>query len=187
MDQKDIYLVVVAIVVVALDIIVRVKGVGVARDKREWFYKSLLEMQAGLSARNHISKVTSPHDDLLAHALLAYFQQSFTSRQVMAALATSVDGMEGRQLEKQIAARVAEKWNRELSINAIRRVIMILMGANLVDLRDGKFALTNVGWNLFLKTKNAAGPRWSEAGSRGGARGAPKKLMTLKPSVNQMA
>jgi len=161
MNQQHIYLVILAIGVMALDIFVRIY---LAPARRDGFYKSLLEMQAGLSARNPISKSAPGHADAsLSDALLAYFQQSFTSRQVMAALATSVDGMAGRQLEQQIADHVAEKWNRELSINAIRRVIMILMGANLVDLRDGKFVLTNVGWNLFLKTKNAGGPRWSEA------------------------
>ena len=161
MNQQHIYLVIVAIAVVALDIFVRLYF---ARTRRDSFYKSLLEMQAGLSARTSMSKpAADQNDDSLSEALLTYFKQSFTSRQVMTALATSVDGMPGRELEKQIAEHVAEKWNRELSINAIRRVIMILTGANLVDLRDGKFALTKVGWNLFLKTKNANGPRWSEA------------------------
>jgi hypothetical protein len=164
MNQQDVYLVIVAIAIVALDIFVRLYY---AHDRRDAFYRSLLQMQSGLSSRTPIS-VTAPEnaDDSLSHALLAYFKQSFTSRQVMTALATSVDGMPGRQLEKQIAETVAEKWNRELSINAIRRVIMILMGANLVNLHDGKFALTNVGWNLFLKTKRPDGPRWSEARSR---------------------
>jgi hypothetical protein len=186
MNQQDIYLVIIAIAVVGLDIFVRVYR---APNRLDGFYKSLLEMQAGLSARNPISNSAPAHaDDSLWDALLAYFQQSFTSRQVMTALATSVEGVDGRQLEKQVAEHVAETWNRELSVNAIRRVIMILMGANLVDLHDGKFALTNVGWKLFLKTKSAAGPRWSEARSRGNVSGLLKSSsITLDSRVDQMA
>jgi hypothetical protein len=164
MNEQLNNLIIVTIAVVALDIFVRLY---LARKRRDGFYKSLRELRAGLSARNPISKPTpAPADDSLSQALFAYFQQSFTSRQLITTLATSMEGMAGRQLEKQVAEHVAEKWNRELSIKAIRRVILILMGANLVDLRDGKFALTKVGWNLFLKTKNAHGPCLSEAPAR---------------------
>jgi hypothetical protein len=45
-----------------------------------------------------------------------------------------------------------------LSINAIRRVIMILMGANLVDQRGGKFAMTGVGWTLHSRLETAPTP-----------------------------
>jgi hypothetical protein len=161
MNQQDIFLVIIAITVAALAVFVRIYR---APDRLDVFYKALLEMGAGLSARERASTTAPPEtDDSVSHALLEYFQQSFTSRQVMTALATSVDGIPGKQLEEQIADHVAEKWNRELSTNGIRRVIMILTGANLVESRNGKFVLTKLGWNLFLKTKNARGPRWSEA------------------------
>lgn len=162
--DHNIYIIIIAIAVVALDIVVRVYA---ARGRRDWFYKALLEMQQGIASRDRKStprRVAA--DDLLSDALLAFFRQSFTSRQIMAALADSIDGIEGKQLEEKIAAHVAGKWNRQLSINAIRRVIMILMGANLVDLQSGKFALTDLGWKLFLKTKSPVGPRWEEAPDR---------------------
>ncbi len=163
MDQ-NIYIIIAAILVVGLDIVVRVF---VYPGRRDRFYQALLEMQAGVaSPRRNDIHARAAEDETLSQALLAYFQQSFTTRQVLAALATSVDGMRGKELEQQISKHVAEQWNRELSINAIRRVIMILIGANLIELRDGKFALTNVGWNLFRKTKNASGPRWYEAPAR---------------------
>src|SRR5688572_21621221 len=98
MDQQNIYLVIVAIAIVALDIFVRLYH---SRERRDGFYKSLLEMQAGLAARKPVPATTPSNvDDSLSRALLAYFQQSFTSRQVIGALATSVDGVPGRQLEK---------------------------------------------------------------------------------------
>jgi hypothetical protein len=163
MDQ-NIYIIIVAIVVVSLDIVVRVF---ISPRRRDRFYQALLEMQAGVAAaRSNNKRAQSSQDESLAQALLTYFQQSFTTRQVMAALATSADGVAGRELERQISERVAEQWNRQLSTNAIRRVIMILVGADLIEARNGKFALTNVGWNVFRKTKNASGPRWYEAPSR---------------------
>lgn len=158
MDQ-NIFLVAIAIGVVALDIVVRVF---VYPKRRDRFYQALLEMQAGAAAQR-AKQSPSLDDESLSEALLEYFQQSFTSRQVLSMLATSVHGMGGRELERKIADRVAEEWRRELSINAIRRVIMILMGANLIELQGEKFALTNIGWTLFRKTKNGKGPRWTEA------------------------
>ena len=159
MDPNN-FLIITAIAVVTLDVVVRVYAMP---NRRDWFYAALLEMQQGRAALQSTVKSVRPIDDEpLARALLEYFRQSFTSRQVMAALATSRDGIEGNHLERKVADHVAQKWNRNLSINAIRRVIMILMGSNLVELREGKFALTGTGWNLFHQTKSAAGPRWSE-------------------------
>ena len=162
--EQNIYLVIIAAGIVGLDIAVRLY---LARDRRDGFYESLLQIRDGLSTRNNISEPDPVRtDDSLATALITYFQQSFASRQVMAALASSGDGVPGRHLEQQVAHYVAETWKRKLPLTAIRRVLMILMGANLVDQQNGKFALTNLGWNLFLKTKSAGGPRWTEAEPR---------------------
>ena len=162
--EQNVYIVMIIAGIVGLDIAVRVF---LAPNRRDSFYESLLQIRDGLLAPKNISAAgTAPTDASVADALVAYFQQSFTSRQVMAALATSTDGVAGRRLEQRVADHVAEKWKRKLPLTAIRRVIMILMGANLVDQQDGRFALTSLGWNLFLKTKSAGGPRWNEAGSR---------------------
>lgn len=160
MDQ-NVYLIIIAIAVVGLDIALRIF---VHPRRRDRFYQALVEMQTGVAARERRGKTASAfRDESLAEALLSYFHQSFTSRQVMAALAASNDGMDGKELEQQIAEHVSQRWNRDLPTNVIRRVIMILMGANLVSLRNDKFALTDVGWTVFRKTKNPMGPRWNEA------------------------
>lgn len=157
--DTDIYLSLIAIAVIALDIIVRVF---IYPGRRDRFYQALLEMQSGMPARRNVVRHELAVDEPLSEALLTYFQQSFTSRQVMTALALDPGGLPGKQLEQQIADHVAKKWNRHLSLNAIRRVLMILVGANLVEIRDGKFALTGIGWKLFQKTKSNKGPRWTE-------------------------
>ena len=162
--EQNIYLIIISAGIVGLSIAVRLF---LARDRCGGFYESLLPIQEGLSSRNKASEPAPvPADDTLASALIIYFQQSFTSRQVMAALASSPDGVPGRRLEQQIVDHVAETWKRKVPLTAVRRVIIILMGANLVGQQNGRFVLTNLGWNLFLKTKRAGGPRWTEAGPR---------------------
>jgi hypothetical protein len=154
MEMTHMYLAAIAIIVVGIDIAIRLR---VAPRRRDAFYKALNEMGAGMKSE-HRARTSSADDEQvsLGRALLQVFQESFTSRQVIAALARSPDGLDGKELEQQISEAAVAKWNRQLSINAIRRVIMILMGANLVDLRDGKFAMTETGWNLHTRLKSNA-------------------------------
>lgn len=152
MDLTHIFIAIVAIVVIGIDIAVRLR---IAPSRRDAFYKALIEMNAGWRTERRGSRVDE-EELSLAKALLQVFQESFTSRHVIAALAKAPDGLEGKELERHVREAAVQKWNRPLSINAIRRVIMILMGANLVDLRDGKFAMTGIGWSLHEKLETGA-------------------------------
>ncbi|HUS37056.1 MAG TPA: hypothetical protein VM680_17050 [Verrucomicrobiae bacterium] len=151
MELTHIYIAIAAIIVIGIDIGVRLR---VAPRGRDAFYKALIEMGAGMRSERRLSPIEDEQLSL-SHALLQVFQESFTSRQVIAALAKSPDGLEGKELEQHVRESAVEQWNRPLSINAIRRVILILMGANLVDQRDGKFAMTGVGWALHSRLETA--------------------------------
>ena len=154
MELTHIYVAMIAIIVIGIDIVIRLR---VAPQGRDAFYKALIEMGAGMRSERRLSPMEDEQLSL-SHALLRVFQESFTSRQVIAALAKSPDGLEGEELEQHVRESAVQQWNRPLSINAIRRVIMILMGANLVDQRDGKFAMTGVGWTLHSRLESAPTP-----------------------------
>lgn len=155
MELTHMYLALVAIIVIGIDIVVRLR---IAPNRKQAFYRALIEMGAGMNDERPRKRRVAADDEQisLSQALLQVFQQSFTSRQVIAALATAPDGLAGKELEESVTEAAVKKWNRELSLNAVRRVIMILMGANLVDLRDGKFAMTETGWNLHSRLKRDA-------------------------------
>lgn len=144
MELTHIYIVAIVIIVVAIDILVRVR---MAPRGRDAFYKALIEMGTGMRSERRLSPMDEEQLSL-SHALLQVFQESFTSRQVITALAKAPDGLNGKELEDHVRDTAVQKYNRPLSINAIRRVVMILMGANIVDFRDGRFAMTGVGWTL---------------------------------------
>jgi hypothetical protein len=152
MELTHMYLALVAIIVIGIDIVVRLR---IAPNRKQEFYRALIEMGAGMNAeRPRKPRVTADDEQIsLSQALLQVFQQSFTSRQVIVALATAPGGLAGKELEESVTEAAVKKWNRELSLNAIRRVILILMGANLVDLRQGKFAMTETGWSLHSRLK----------------------------------
>jgi hypothetical protein len=154
METTHIYILTIAIIVVAIDILVRVR---VAPRGRDAFYKALIEMGAGMPSERRLSPMDEEQLSL-ARALLQVFQESFASRQVITALAKAPDGLNGKQLEDHVRDVAVQKYNRPLSINAIRRVVMILMGANIVDLRDGKFGMTGVGWTLHSRLETETAP-----------------------------
>lgn len=146
MNQQHIFWAAAAIAVVGLDIFVRLYR---APGRRDGFYRSLLETSEGVPQRGDVAG--GADDASLGPALLEFFRQSFTSRHLANALAGAGGSMTGSELEKQVATEIAAKWNREMPINAIRRVIMILLGANLVEQRGDKLALTEAGWRLLEK------------------------------------
>jgi hypothetical protein len=83
--------------------------------------------------------------DSLTESLLRYFQQSFVSRQVVSALACSPRGMTEKQLEQRFAELASRAGKRTVPSNALRKVIMILMGADFVRISEGRFKITEYG------------------------------------------
>lgn len=149
MSEVGIILGIIAIVAVAvLDIIVRLV---VAPHHRDKYLENLLESMTEPEPADQISR--APHaaaalDDSLAESLLRHFEQSATSRHVLAALTTRSGGMHESEVLAAVNHELAALRKRELPAAVVRNVVMILMGADLAALRQGRLELTTAGKRL---------------------------------------
>jgi hypothetical protein len=87
-------------------------------------------------------------DDALGESLVRHFEQSALSRQVLTTLAFRTDGMHTSEIRQALNKMLAQERKRELPASVVRRVVMILMGANLATLRQRKLQLTTAGRRL---------------------------------------
>lgn len=149
MSEVGIILGVLAIIAVTLlDIIVRLV---VAPHRRDQYLEDLLESMTEPEPTNEKSR--TPHasaalDDSLAESLLRHFEQSATSRHVLAALTTRPGGMRESEVLAAVNRELARLRKRELSAAVVRKVALILMGANLAALHQGRLELTTSGKRL---------------------------------------
>lgn len=149
MSEAGVILVVIAIVaVVAMDIIVRLV---IAPHRRDKYLEDLFDSLTEAEPMDQMSR--DPHasaalDDSLAESLLRHFEQSATSRHVLAALSSQSDGMRESELLAAVNRELAHSRKRELPAGVVRRVMMILMGADLTALREGRLELTTTGRRL---------------------------------------
>lgn len=149
MSEVGIILGIIAIVAVAmLDIIVRLVITPHRRDK---YLEGLLESMTEAEPADQVSR--APHasaalDDSLAESLLRHFEQSATSRHVLAALTTRTGGMHESEVLAAVNHELASLRKRELPAAVVRKVVMILMGADLAALRQGRLELTTAGKRL---------------------------------------
>lgn len=136
------------IVMIAAATIVRL--VAAPHPRVEWM-ESLLDSMIGpgSAVRNErLFPSAACLDEALGESLVRHFEQSAISRHVLAALAFRNDGMHEAKVQQVVNARLAQERKRELPTAVVRKVVMILMGANLVTLRQGKLQLTTAGKRL---------------------------------------
>jgi hypothetical protein len=149
MNEIGTILGIIAIVAVALlDIIVRLV---VAPDRRDKYVESLLDSMTEVEPVDQVSR--APHasaalDDSLAESLFRHFEQSATSRQVLAALTATTGGMPESEVVSAVNRELTHQRKRKLPAAVVRRVVMILMGADLAALRQGRLELTIAGKSL---------------------------------------
>lgn len=149
MNEVGIILGIIAIIAVAiLDIIVRLVITPHRRDK---YVENLLESMTESEPADPVSR--APHasaalDDSLAESLLRHFEQSATSRHVLAALTTRTSGMHESEVLAAVNRELANLRKQELPAAVVRKVMMILMGADLATLRQGRLELTTAGKRL---------------------------------------
>lgn len=149
MNDIGIILGIIAIVaVVMLDIIVKLV---VAPRRRDKYVESLLDSMTEVEPAGQTAR--APHasaavDDLLAESLLRHFEQSATSRHVLAALTAATGGLPESEVVTAVNRELAHLRKRELPAAVVRKVVMILMGADLAALRQGRFELTTAGKRL---------------------------------------
>ena len=149
MNEVGIILGISAIIAVALlDIIVRLM---VAPRRREKFLENLLDSMVEPEPANQLPP--APHasaalDDSLAESLLRHFEQSATSRHVLAALTSRAGGMPEAEVLAAVNGQLVRRRKRELPAAVVRRVVMILRGAELAALHQGRLELTIAGKRL---------------------------------------
>ncbi len=149
MSEFGIILGITAIVAVAmLDIIVRLV---VAPRRRDKYLETLLDSMTEAEPADQMLR--APHasaalDDSLAESLLRHFEQSATSRHVLAALTSRTSGMPESEVLAAVNRELANLRKQELPAAVVRKVVMILMGADLAALRRGRLELTTAGKRL---------------------------------------
>jgi len=149
MNEFGIILGVIAIVaVVAADIVVRLV---IAPHRLDKWIESLLDsmIEPESAVRDERLPVAACLDEVLGESLLRHFEQSATSRQVLAALAFRPNGMHESEVQQTVNGFLAQKHKRELPAAVVRKVVMSLMEADLTALRKGKLQLTTAGNRLY--------------------------------------
>jgi hypothetical protein len=159
MNEFGVIVGVIAIVaVIGADIIVRLVIAPYRRDKwLESLLDSMIEQgSAGRAAP--VFPVAASLDEALRESLLRHFEQSATSRHVLAALAFRTDGTYESEVLAVVNRQLARLRKRELPASVVRKVVMILMGADLAVLRQGRLELTTAGKRLhaLLEVRSAS-------------------------------
>lgn len=149
MNEFGIIVGIIAIVaVIAADIIVRLVIAPHRRDKwTESLLDSMIESESAVWIAPPFPALAGL-DDGLSESLLRHFEQSATSRQVLAALAFRTGGMHESEVHAVVNRQLIRLRKRELPASVVRRVVMILMGADLAVLRQGRLELTTAGKRL---------------------------------------
>lgn len=136
------------VAVIVADIVVRLV---IAPHRRDKWMESLLDSMIEPESAIHDERLfpaAASLDEALSESLVRHFEQSATSRQVLAALAFRTHGMRESEVQQTVNGFLAQKRKRELPAAVVRKVVMILMGADLAALRNGKLQLTTAGKRL---------------------------------------
>ena len=149
MSEVGIILGIVVIVVVAVaDIIVRLR---IAPRRRDKFLEDLLESMTEPESAEQMERMPQASmgvDDSLVESLIRHFELSAISRHVLAALALRTEGMSEPEVVAAVNHQLARQRRRELPATVVRKIVMILMGADLTTIRQGKLEITNAGRHL---------------------------------------
>ena len=148
MNIAEIILILVAVGLVAADIAVRL--IIAPRNRDRWvgeLLDVLHEPQPDVEAAPAIAPKLLPSESL-GESLLRHFTQSSLSCRIVEILAANGSGMHEAEIAAAANAQLAEKNRRPMPEAAVRKVVMILMGADFVSLRHGQLSLTHLGRQL---------------------------------------
>lgn len=136
---------VVASAVGVANLIDRRRNLSAGRDKLlEELFESLIEPELLEQTRCESPPLTGTEVSLLEN-LLRYFELSATSRNVLAALASRSDGMSEAELLSAVNRQLEHQRRRALPATVVRKIVMILMRADLTTNRSGKLTITDEG------------------------------------------
>jgi hypothetical protein len=95
-------------------------------------------------------------DETLSECLVRHFESSSASRQLLAMLADRSDGMAKLELIAVLNEERLRARKQELPAGVVRKILFILMGANLARSRQGKLHITEAGRLLHALLKRRA-------------------------------
>jgi hypothetical protein len=95
-------------------------------------------------------------DETLSECLVRHFESSAASRQLLAILAEHPGGMDRLDMISALNQERLQAQKRELPAAVVRKILFILMGANLARLRQGKLHITDAGRLLHALLKHRA-------------------------------
>lgn len=146
MNTAEIILVIAAVCILAADIAVRLV---IAPHNRDHLVEDLLDIlhEPETTSETAVARQLHPSQSL-GESLLRHFTQSSLSCRIVDALAASDSGMHEADIAAAVNAELTEKHRRPLPEAAVRKVVMILMGAHFVSLRHGLLSLTDLGRQL---------------------------------------
>ena len=157
MNEPIIILCVFAIVVVVADAVVRLV---LAPRRRDRFLEGLMDSLIAAGGATQDPKA-GPADAIpieqLSDNLFRHFEQSATSRSVLEVLAIRNEGLNETGIVEAVNHGLAQKQNRELPQAVVRKIIMVLLRADMIALRQGSLRLTDAGrqLNALLQTRAA--------------------------------
>lgn len=148
MNTTEIIIVVAIVCIVAADIAVRLF---IDRHNKDRLVEELLDiLHAPRPVSRSVPGLAPTHlpSESLGEGLLRHFTQSWLSWRIVDILAASGTEVRESDIVAEINVVLIDSGRRSLPEVAIRKVIMILMGADFVTLRHGALSLTALGRHL---------------------------------------
>jgi hypothetical protein len=140
--------IIVIVIVAATDIIVRLR---IAPRRRDEFLENLLNSMIEsepIDPMMRAFQVPTRLDESLGESLLRHFELSTTSRQVLEVLARRSLGMSEIEVLSAVNRQLAFQRKRELPPAVMRKVVKILIAADLLERREGKLQIAEAGRQL---------------------------------------
>ncbi len=133
-----------------------------APRRRDLFLEGLMDTLIEANAATQDTKpghVEAISIEQLSGNLFRHFERSTISRNVLEVLATRDEGLNETGLLEAVNHGLAQKQKCELPQTVIRKVVMILEGADMIALRQGNLRLTDAGrqLNALLQTRATSG------------------------------
>ena len=147
MSMVEIILVLIVMAIAAADIVVRLY---VAPKRKDQLVEDLLDV---LHEPDDVPSLDAARaraiSGNLMESLLRHFMQSTLSRQIVESLATRQAGLCEREVVDRLVERLEGEGAKALPLAAIRKVLTILMGSDLVVMSHGAIRLTAAGQDLY--------------------------------------
>ncbi len=122
-----------------------------AKRSRKCLWENLLNLLLESEPANQVSHKPKPPmavDNSLTESLVRHFELSAASRHILTTLALQNGGMSESDVALAVNLQLARQRRRELPAAVVRKIVVILMGADLTTIRQGKLEITIAGRHL---------------------------------------